>query len=95
MYHVLASLAVWRITSLLVDEEGPFDIFEKLRWAVGLNKRERVEDNFIQKALSCFWCSSLYVAIPFALFTDHFVISWLGYSGAAIIIHSIIEKLDV
>jgi hypothetical protein len=91
MYDILAALAVWRITSLLVDEEGPFDVFEKLRWAVGLKPGAEAK-TFLQKTFSCAWCMSVYVALPFALFSDHFIIAWLGYSGGAILIHSVIDR---
>lgn len=32
---VILGLATWRISSLLVDEEGPFSIFMKFRMAIG------------------------------------------------------------
>ncbi len=33
---LILMLATWRISSLLVDENGPFDIFAELRYRVGV-----------------------------------------------------------
>lgn len=49
----LAVLAVWRITHLVVAEEGPWRIFARVRGVV--------------PALTCFYCASVWTAIPFAL----------------------------
>jgi hypothetical protein len=55
---VLAILCVWRVTHLLQAEDGPGDIFVRLR--------RRAGDGFWGKLLDCFYCLSLWVAMPFA-----------------------------
>jgi hypothetical protein len=55
---VLAILCVWRVTHLLQAEDGPADIFVRLRRWAG--------DGFWGKLLDCFYCLSLWVAVPFA-----------------------------
>lgn len=90
MLEALTIFAVWRITSLLYAEQGPFGIFAIFR------KFARRFTRLFQ----CFWCVSIWVAIPFAVYAGwndvpHILIYWLGYSGASIIIHQIIESLDV
>jgi hypothetical protein len=85
---VLGILAVWRITSLLGAEDGPMDIFAKLRESVG--------DGVVGKGLRCFYCLSLWVAIPFALIagetrTERFVL-WLALSAGAIMIQRLMEE---
>lgn len=55
-------LAVWRITHLLWGEDGPGDIFVRLR--------KLARQSFFGRLLDCFYCLSLWVAIPFAW--------WLG-----------------
>lgn len=80
-------MATWRISSLLVNEEGPLEIFVKLRlFAAGYT------DLF-----TCIWCFSVWlgaaftllywylpeaafwVALPFALSTG--AITWEKWNG--------------
>jgi hypothetical protein len=56
---VVMSLAVWRITHLLQAEDGPWDIVVLLR--------RRLGDTFWGSLFDCFYCLSLWVALPFAL----------------------------
>lgn len=76
---VLAIFAVWRVTHLLAQEDGPWDVFRGLR-------RMRIAG----KVVSCFYCLSVWVAIPFAFFLNGNVIEtlvgWLALSGAAILL---------
>src|SRR2546430_11578163 len=56
---VLAVLAVWRLTHLLVAEDGPFQAIAWLRRTAG--------HGFWGSLLDCFYCLSLWIAVPFAL----------------------------
>jgi hypothetical protein len=59
-WFLLSTLAVWRITHLLAAEDGPGDIVVRLRKLAG---------NFFWGALlDCFYCLSLWVAVPLALY---------------------------
>jgi len=82
----LGILAVWRITSLIGSEDGPWDVFAKLRNAAG--------DGFFAKGLGCFYCLSLWVAVPCAFmigesWTEKFFL-WLAFSAGAIVIQRVI-----
>lgn len=75
-------LAVWRLTHLLWNEDGPGDVFVKLRRLAGRS--------FAGRLLDCFYCLSLWVALPFAYFladgwADRALL-WLGLSGGAILL---------
>lgn len=59
---VLGTFAVWRITHLLNAEDGPGDVFVRLRKLVG--------EGFWAALLDCFYCLSIWVAAPIAY--------WLG-----------------
>ena len=80
---VLASLAVWRLSHLLTLEDGPFDLIVRLRMRLGDAGR----------ALDCFYCMSLWVAAPLALFVDTVMQNWwciwLALSGAAGVLHRV------
>jgi hypothetical protein len=79
---VLGVLAVWRVTHLLQAEDGPWDLVLRLRRAVGTS--------FWGRLLDCFYCLSLWVAIPAALVMGNGwregVLLWLGLSGGAILL---------
>jgi hypothetical protein len=60
MTLLLYSLATWRISSLLVCEDGPADVFKRLRAAV-------CRSPFFSGLLSCVWCCSVWVGLVFAL----------------------------
>lgn len=60
---VLLSLSVWRISNMLVKEDGPSYIFVHLRHWAGVKKSE----GFLATLLLCTWCLSLWVASAFTL----------------------------
>ena len=76
---VLATLATWRLTHLVVEEDGPFELIVRLRRWLG--------DSQSGRAMDCFYCSSLWLAAPMALLVSSDVqdwaVSWLALSGAA------------
>jgi hypothetical protein len=82
---LIASLAVWRLTHLFWGEDGPWDCFVKLRRLAG--------GSVIGKALDCFYCLSLWIAIPFACWAGaHWperAIAWPAISGAAILLERV------
>ena len=56
---VIGILGVWRVTHLLQAEDGPWDFVVRLRGYVGTGMWGRLMD--------CFYCLSLWIALPFAL----------------------------
>jgi len=65
---LIFSLATWRLSSLLVNEAGPFDMFVKIRELTGIQHNEEKEPLVIPgrlfaELLSCVWCTSVWVAI--------------------------------
>lgn len=67
MMVALIILATWRLTSLLVDEEGPLGCFYHLRQLVGIihdDDKGPVGDNgsFWAGLLGCFDCTSVWVS---------------------------------
>lgn len=70
---LILGLATWRISSLLVNETGPGDIFVKVREEFGFTHGFDKEiliipDGFWGDLLSCVWCCSLFVAAGWVLF---------------------------
>ena len=84
---ILGVLAVWRITHLLNAEDGPREIFVRLRRGVG--------EGFVGSLLDCFFCLSLWVGAPIAAWLAESwkegVLLWLAVSGGASVIHKVTE----
>lgn len=79
---VLGGLAVWRVSQLLVRDDGPWKVFARLR--------RRAESTAWEGLLSCIYCFSLWVAAPvaFALGDGWWekLLAWPALSGAALIV---------
>jgi hypothetical protein len=85
---IVAVLSVWRVTHLLVGEDGPGDILVRLRRSLG--------GGFWGSLFDCFYCLSLWVAIPFALLAGR---RWKdrlllipGLSGGAILLERLTAR---
>lgn len=66
MDYLILALATWRISSLLVTEAGPMDIFERMRHQLGVrydNNSEKYGTNALSEMLICVWCTSVWVAV--------------------------------
>jgi len=63
---LIAVLGVWRLTHLFQAEDGPWDIVVWLRARAG--------SGVIAQMMDCFYCLSVWIALPFALAADA---SWL------------------
>jgi hypothetical protein len=85
----LGATATWRITHLLIVEDGPWQAFARMRKAVAAGA--------VRGLLDCFYCLSLWVAIPFSVLlghstTDRFLL-WPALSGAAILLDKLATRL--
>ena len=63
-------LASWRLSSLLVTEEGPFGILAKFRSFVGVRYDELsmpYGTNVIADVFTCVWCASMWIGIFFSI----------------------------
>jgi len=85
---LLSILAVWRVTHFFWGEDGPGDIVIRIRRLAG--------DGFFGRVLDCFYCLSLWVALPFAIVIGkewpERVIAWFGLSGGAILLERLTAR---
>ncbi|MFT3947220.1 MAG: DUF1360 domain-containing protein [Agriterribacter sp.] len=90
LYIVLSLFAVWRLTHLLSKEDGPFDIVFLLR--------KSLANSFLGKLIDCFYCSSIWIALPFGIWLGQNFIEktlvWLSLSGAASLLEQATSKND-
>jgi hypothetical protein len=75
---MLASLATWRVTHLLAEEDGPAELVAHLRAGLGNGQ--------LGELMDCFLCLSIWVAAPFSLTVARRAreapLTWLAISGA-------------
>lgn len=75
---LIAYLAVYRLTFMLNSEDGPGDIFGRLRTRVGVRYDEHSHPygtNWIAEGVLCFYCLSVWVGFGV---TALLLIAWLA-----------------
>jgi alkylhydroperoxidase family enzyme len=81
----VASLALWRATNLLAEEDGSWKSIARVRASLAGTAAGRV--------IHCFYCLSLWVALPVAiLLSDGWIglfVQWPALSGAARLFHRV------
>ena len=86
---ILAVLAVWRFTHLLVAEDGPFRGLVWLRLKAG--------EGFWGTLLDCFYCLSLWIALPFTFLLStswrECLLIWPALSALSILLNRFADRL--
>ena len=97
---VILALATWRLSSLLVREDGPFDVFGKFRSAVGVKYDEHSRPygtNPVAEALTCLWCTSIWSSTFLCLIGriphGHWIVTLLAGSAGAILVDESIDAI--
>ena len=85
---LLGILSVWRITHLLYAEDGPWDVVVLLRRRAGAG--------FWGQLLDCFYCLSVWIAAPFAIFLGkklgERILLWPALSAGAILLERVTDR---
>ncbi|MDO8636358.1 MAG: DUF1360 domain-containing protein [Dehalococcoidia bacterium] len=85
---LLGILGVWRVVHLLYAEDGPWDLFVRLRQLAG--------ESFWGKLLDCFYCLSIWIAVPFALLLGddwkQRLLLWPAISAGAILLERVTNR---
>jgi len=86
-WFLLGLLAVWRVTHLLSQEDGP--------WQSSVWLRRRAGATVWGSLLDCFNCLSLWISAPFALqigtTAGERACLWLALSGGAIVLQRLTD----
>jgi hypothetical protein len=84
MNILISVLAINYITLLVTEYDGPFEVFEWLR---------NVSREYRGLNLDCFFCTALWVSIPFALLLSNgwmSLVYMFGLAGGAAIINEVL-----
>ena len=84
---VISGFAGWRLASLLVAEDGPFEMFERLRSAVGVRVGEI---NQLAVVFTCIWCMSVWTSA--AMLALYVVAPWAVAAVAAMGFALLVER---
>jgi hypothetical protein len=83
---LVLALAVWRVSRLIVQEEGPFSAFERIRHRLGVDRQE----TWWHRGLACVGCISFWLgqAVAFCLLgaTAYSVCYGLALSAVAVVL---------
>ncbi len=86
---VAAAFATWRITALLVFDNGPFGIFLRLRERLGIVHDDNGDpsswpDGGLGRLFTCVWCLSFWTALAVCgiLWVQPYVVMFLALWGA-------------
>jgi hypothetical protein len=96
----VAAIATWRITHMLLYENGPFRLFRKLRERFGVVYADADSSevvSFQYEITTCPWCLSVWVAAAVTLLQLlSSKVQWLWlpftYSAAAVAINRLMER---
>jgi hypothetical protein len=87
---VVASLAVYRCARMIAQEDGPFDVFARLRAAVG-------QASWVGRGFHCVLCVSFWLAwIAVAMVVSpvlwrEYILSSLGVAGGSVVIYQVVR----
>lgn len=84
----IAALAVYRVSRMIADEEGPFSVFVRLRGLVP-------PDTWVGRGLECIMCVSFWAAFPAALLIDGlhtWPLTWMALSSVTVLIRKWEQK---
>lgn len=98
---IILAFASWRLSNLLVNEEGPGKILHKFRKLVGVYYDEwsdKKSDNLVGSLFICVWCMAVWISFIFVysfkwrVFRKYMVSSF-AVSGLVILIHETIQRI--
>lgn len=96
---IIYGLAIWRVSSLFVNEQGPYNIFHNIRNWIGVTYDGREIVKFWPQLFSCVWCMSIWMSIIWMVARHFFplYVYWgsipLALSAVAILVEKMVRIL--
>ncbi len=87
---ILSILAVYRASYFIAKEDGPFDMFSKMRGKIG-------QEGWVGRGLNCVLCISFWLSLIPALWLFwgrpiDIIAGWFGISGAALVLYKVLDE---
>lgn len=79
---VIAIFAAYRLSRMIVVEEGPFSVFAWLRGKLDADQR-----TWVGRGISCIACVSFWVSGVIALLIGASWLEWFGIAGGVVMIN--------
>jgi len=91
-WFMLAVLATYRVAHMVALEDGPWDVFTRLRtWAM-----LRTPGGTLERGLSCPLCISFWLAfvaaIPLSAGLIGYMFQALAIAGAVVVLYKVVER---
>jgi len=98
MDYLILGLATWRISNLLVNEDGPWEVFTKLRDILGVRFDEHSKaygTNVISRMLACIWCLTPWLGLLVTLgyWLHPVAATWVAMPFALSTIAIVVERM--
>ena len=87
---ILATLAVYRLSHMVVVERGAFDIFV---WFRSFLYNNLDPSHWVQVGFNCILCVSFWMSFLY-LFLGYSLMDCIGVSGAVLVLHKVLYKYD-
>jgi len=91
LIYVVLVIVTWRLTHLISNEDGPFELILKIRKLMGAS--------FLGQLMDCFYCLSIWIGLGLSLYVSRdpalFIPLTLYYSGTAILLEKLTNKTFV
>lgn len=84
---LLTALAAYRITRMIVIEEGPFEVFSLIRERV-----DPTQKSWVGRGVVCMMCVGFWVSLALSIIVGASWIEWLAMSCAIVIWREVISK---
>ena len=85
---IVASLAIWRLSYILVKENGPLMVFARLRARLASSQKR---SGGLFDMISCVRCISMWIGLIGAGFVSQSILQWLGYGLGFSAVASLID----
>lgn len=83
----LVTLAVYRVSRMITMEDGPLDVFARMRGKIDPNQK-----TWIGRGLNCILCVSFWIALVSALIVSATWIEWLAIAGVIAVYREVISR---
>lgn len=87
---IVASLAIWRLSYIIVRENGPLMIFARLRARLASSQKR---SGGLFDMISCVRCLSVWIGLVGALSVSNSILEWLAYGLGFSAVASLVDIL--